>query len=85
MRICNKSGISGVYKRDDGTEKARWVAQVTGLETYKKYSKSFSVSKYGNEEALRLACLWKESKLSELNEQGAGFTERHGKPQLNSD
>lgn len=44
----------------------------------KDLSKSFSVSKYGEAEAFRLACEWRKEQIRLLNEQGAGYTERHG-------
>jgi hypothetical protein len=34
--------------------------------------------KYGKEEAFRLAVEWRAARIKELNEQGAGYTERHG-------
>jgi hypothetical protein len=45
----------------------------------KKHSKSFSISKYGYEEAFRLACEARVEAIRLLNEQGAGYTEYHGK------
>lgn len=54
----------------------RWIA--TWREASKQCSKSFSVDKYGNDTAFRLACEYRDSKIKELNEQGAGYTERHG-------
>ena len=42
------------------------------------YSRCFTISKYGEQEAFRLAYEWREQKIKELNEQGAGYTERHG-------
>ena len=44
----------------------------------KSRSKSFNIDKHGKEEAFRLACEWRQQKIKELNEQGAGYTERHG-------
>lgn len=41
-------------------------------------SKRFSISKHGLLPAFALACQWREDKIKELNEQGAGYTERHG-------
>lgn len=40
---------------------------------------SFSCNKYGHEQAFQLACQWREQKIAELNAQGAGYSERHGK------
>lgn len=45
----------------------------------KRGSKTFSVSKYGNEEAFHLACEYRTKMIEELNAQGAGYTEDHGK------
>lgn len=45
----------------------------------KQVFKSFSIQKYGHEQAFQLACQWREQKIAELNEQGAGYSERHGK------
>jgi len=40
--------------------------------------KEFGCYKYGKEEAFRLACEWRKERIKELNEQGAGYTDRHG-------
>ena len=37
------------------------------------------LKKYGKEEAFRLAVEWRAARIKELNNQGAGYTERHGK------
>ena len=39
--------------------------------------KEFSTNKQSKEEALRLAIEWRTNKIKELNEQGAGYTDRH--------
>ena len=41
-------------------------------------SKEFSSYKIGETEAFRLACEWRKEQLRLLNEQGAGYTDRHG-------
>lgn len=51
-------------------------ARIT-TENRKRISKSFSKAKYGDAQALALAVQWREDKIRELNEQGAGYTERH--------
>lgn len=69
----NTSGVTGVsYRSDYNCYTASWNF------SDKVRSKSFSVNKYGNEEAFRLACEYRAQKIRELNEQGAGYTERHG-------
>lgn len=37
------------------------------------------VSNHGKEEAFRLACEARENAIKELNAQGAGYSENHGK------
>lgn len=39
---------------------------------------NFSILKYGYETALALAVAWRTEKIREVNELGAGYTERHG-------
>jgi hypothetical protein len=72
------SGACGVnlgkYKELPYMWKARW----NGLDG-KQLSKSFSIPVHGNDEAFRLACEHREKMISELNEQGAGYTNDHGK------
>lgn len=67
----NSTGISGVRFRRNGYECGVVVDGVV------KYSR-FGVRKYGKEEAFRLACEWRAEQIRLLNEQGAGYTERHG-------
>lgn len=73
-RKDNKSGVTGVYMRDD-----RWAASWYDLGTGKRGYKSFSVNKYGDDEAFRLACEYRKKMIEKLNEQGAGYSENHGK------
>lgn len=77
---CNsKTGIVGVSYHEDNTGnkvRKKFFARVTV--NYKTKSKSFSVDKYGYEEALRLACEWRDIMVKEANDTGAGFTESHG-------
>lgn len=55
-----------------------WLACVSNLngERIRKY---FSIGKLGYDEAFSLACRWRSDQISFLNDQGAGYTERHGK------
>lgn len=53
--------------------KARWRSS-DDLEQ----NKHFSISKHGEAEAFRLACEYRKKMITELNAQGAGYTERHG-------
>lgn len=77
----NTSGVTGVYieKRvlENGTLfvsiKAVWV----DLEG-ETHSKSFSVKKYGEEQALLLATNARKSAIEKLNEMGANYSPSHG-------
>lgn len=72
----NKTGVVGVILRDDKTNyhfRAKW----HGLDG-KRYEKVFNIRKYGYEEAFRLACEHRTKMIEELNEQGAGYSIRHG-------
>lgn len=68
----NNSGITGVVLR----ENSRWIA--LWKENGKSCSKSFSIEIFGHDQAFSLACEYRANKIRELNEQGAGYTERHG-------
>lgn len=65
-RTESKSKIRGVYFRKERPRiaKASWVCEWS--ENGKRYSKSFSIAKYGEEEAFRLACSLRENKLKEM-------------------
>lgn len=85
QRIDNKSGAVGVVYIESVDNRAgrtciskRWVAQWSDLD-HKRKSKSFSIKKCGYDEAFHLACEWRDKMISELNAQGAGYTDRHGK------
>lgn len=45
----------------------------------KQQCKTFSVRKYGREEAFQMAVSHRQNMIEKLNEAGAGYTERHGK------
>lgn len=64
-RAENKSGIRGVYRREErpGIAKASWVCEWSDST---RHSKSFSIAKYGEEEAFRLACSFREEKMKEM-------------------
>lgn len=70
----NKSGVCGVRYRED---KKSWVGFVKNL-SGKDVQKSFKITKYGYLTAKIYAVLWRETQISKLNLQGAGYTDRHG-------
>jgi hypothetical protein len=76
MMSTNKTGVCGVHCRySKGIKK--YVA--TWRNTDKREgTKSFSVNKYGEVDAFRLACEYRLKMIEQLNNQGAGYSERHG-------
>ena len=65
-RTESKSGVRGVYRREarPGIAKASWVCEWSC--EGKRHSKSFSIDKYGENEAFRLACDFREKQLKEM-------------------
>jgi len=75
----NKTGVTGVsiqtkIQNDKEYSTFNACAMVNG----RLHTRSFSFNKYGEDEAFRLACEWRKERIKELNEQGAGYTARHG-------
>lgn len=78
MMTSNKTGVTGVrtwVDRKNGT--LYFVAEAQGVGIRK--AKHFSTTKYGHDEAFRLACEWREDFIKEFNEEGITFSEYHGK------
>lgn len=71
-RIDNKTGYTGVYYHENG-----YMAAVKINKQYR--TKYFSRLKYGEDLALKYAVEWRETQIKLLNEQGSGYTDRHGK------
>lgn len=77
----SKTGVNGVVlglvktKIGNYTERYTATVYIDG----KKQTKSFSPFVHGREKAFEMACEWREKRITELNEQGYGYTERHGK------
>lgn len=77
MQSNNKTGVTGV---------SIWISEY-GVKRYLAYvkinrkqkRKSFSTKVYGEEEAFRLAVEQRKAWIEELNAEGAGFSEKHGK------
>ncbi len=74
----NSSGITGVCFQKAGEKNtAKWLAYFTNANG-KQIIKHFSVRRLGSDEAFRLACEWRTEQIENRNNQGAGYTERHG-------
>ena len=76
-RKHNSSGKNGVSCRTVGGGLKRYIA-TWQLLTGKQVVKSFSVKKYGEAEAFRLACEYRDEQIRILNGQGAGYSPDHG-------
>jgi hypothetical protein len=70
--------VTGVNKVSNPNGNFYWRANWVELDGTRK-SKHFSVTKLGDEEAFAQAVKYRQSKIEQLNQQGAGYTERHGK------
>ena len=78
----NSSGFTGVVweinKKNGLTRVCTfWREAVNGK--IKARKKSFSVNKYGLMEAFAMACLERDRAIARLNEQGYGYSDKHGK------
>ena len=81
IRSDNTSGITGVQyasKKVKGVIYEYWVATWNDLNG-KSNRKRFSLLQYGDQKAKELAIQHRKLMIEELNAQGAGYTERHGK------
>lgn len=75
----NSSGVTGISfainQCGHTSVRARW--QI--LEGSKSRAKSFSVSRFGLLPAFKMACEYRDKMIEELNSQGAGYSDKHGK------
>lgn len=80
-RVDNTSGVTGVYLHSKYSNPVGWVANWYQMidDGTKMRSKEFSISKYGYDGAFNKAVTFRANKITELNAQGAGYTENHGK------
>lgn len=72
-RQDNSTGVTGVRYQ---TGRNCYEASCYQLDGRRK-TKTFSCAKHGAEAALSLAVAWRESRLTALNQEGAGYTQRH--------
>lgn len=77
----NTSGVTGVIWRLTKTQKipATYATAVWCTIEGKQKSKSFPVSKFGLLPAFAEAVKYREKMIAELNAQGAGYSDKHGK------
>lgn len=78
MSSKNTSGVTGVRASVNQSGKVYFSAFWVDLNGTVK-SKCFNVHKLGVMVAFRDAVMYREKMIKELNEQGAGYSERHGK------
>lgn len=80
LRVDSTSGVVGV-NRLVNTLKSGNIAEywkAVWFDGSVKY-KAFSIKKYGEEQAFKMACEYRQKMIEELNKNGAGYTEIHGK------
>lgn len=76
LKSNNTTGHTGVYLK---TPQNRLIYQAkVNLLGGKQLDKSFSVLKHGLLPAYAKAVAWRQQQIQILNQQGAGYTERHG-------
>lgn len=75
----NKTGVGGVFMCSGASANCPYYRAVWHDLDGKQRTKNFAISKYGEEESFRLACEYRVKMIAELNSQGAGYTDRHGK------
>lgn len=73
----NTTGITGIYYDKKSGDNFYWKASWMDLDGKQK-TKSFSVKKHGFDIAKELAVQYRTEVIQQLNEQGAGYTDRHG-------
>lgn len=82
-RKDNNTGNSGVHfttaKSHKEGEVYTYVTSTWYPDSNKRKCKHFSVNKHGLLPAFKMACEYRLKMIEELNQQGAGYTENHGK------
>ena len=75
---ANTSGVTGVAKdikwNKEKTRSVTYIKAFASLLDGTHAVKCFRIDKHGEEEALRLAIEWRDDKIAELNELGAGYS-----------
>lgn len=76
----NKTGVTGVALHTVNDAKYGTFTYYSAMwqEEGKLKTRRFSIAKLGEDEAFRLACEHRGIMINALNEQGAGYTKRHG-------
>ena len=74
----NTSGATGVWWQKN-KQGSTWAVACCHSKNGKRLTKSFSVKKLGLLPAFRDAVLYRDKMIHELNKEGFGYTERHGK------
>lgn len=74
----NKTGVVGVQEHSSGN-RSYFVARWNCIETGKRKQKYFNIGVLGREVAFNMAKNCRAEAIVELNELGAGYSDRHGK------
>jgi hypothetical protein len=73
----NSSGVVGVHFKSNKAGNTYWTSSY--LDCGRNFTKNFSITKLGHDEAFKQACEYRVKMIEGLNNQGAGYTEHHGK------
>lgn len=79
MAVTNTSGVVGVHRFTTSSGNSYFSSRYTCCITGKRFSKTFNITKLGEALAFEMACNYRTQKIKEMNEIGAGYTDRHGK------
>ena len=77
----NKTGHNAISYYEGLNHRGTLIRRYTvciAVAAYKKQSRSFSCTKYGDDLALALAIKYRDETIQKLNESEAGYTDRHG-------
>lgn len=79
-RKTNNTGVTGVSRLTVPDKNGNIYNYYTATWFIEKtFLKHFSIDKLGEDLAFQMACDFREQKIKEMNTEGAGYTERHGK------
>lgn len=81
LRQDSSSGVVGVNRLVNTLRSGNLAIYWKALwcEDGERKYKLFPVKKYGEDEAFRMACEYRKLMIEKMNQEGAGYTENHGK------
>lgn len=76
LKSTNSTGVTGVTRMNNGYGNEYFMARWREAGTEK--CKYFSIDKYGEDEAFKLAIQFRSKQIEKLNSYGYGYSDRHG-------